>query len=369
MVQNILNGVVVNAALSGSLAGIIWTIDRFVNNYGPLSLNINSDKNITVTGGESLLTELSNNKIYIPSACGGRGSCGFCKCQVLDGGGPLLPTEKPYLSEKEIKDNVRLACQVKLRNNISIKIPEEIFNVKEFIGQVTRCEQLAPRIKLVTIDLNDEISFKAGQYVQFKAPKYRTEVKVSDEEVYRAYSIASGPDSKTSIELIITYIPQGAASTYVHYVLKEGDKTEFTGPFGDFYIKDSEKEVLMICIGSGLAPMLSILDYLVSKDSERKITLIFGARCKEDLILDDKLQGYKKKLKDFTYVPTLSRPLKDDNWTGEEGRVTDVIEKIVQQGFKGECYLCGSPQMIEASIEKLKRKGVVVENIFFDSFN
>lgn len=348
-------------------AFLLTLADRTVGNYGEVKLTINEESEYTVNGGDSLLSTLLEEKIFIPSACGGKGTCGYCKVKILEGGGPVLPTETPFISEEELKDNVRLSCQCKVKENIKIEIPEELFNIKEYKATVDKMEDVTDVIKRVRLKLHDgeEIKFKPGQFVQFKAPKY----KGNSEEVYRAYSIASPPAEKEYIELLIGYVPDGICTTYVHKHLKVGDIVQINGPHGDFYYdENSDNEIILVAAGTGMAPILSILKNMEEKDIKRKATFYFGAKTPDDLFFLDYFKELEEKLHDFKFIPTLSRVTEEHNWTGEQGRVNVAIEKNLSDPSNKEAYLCGNPKMIESMIAALTKKGIPEELIYFDEF-
>ena len=259
------------SGISAIFAFLLTLADRTIGNYGEVSLIINEEKEYTVQGGSSLLSTLIEEKIFIPSACGGKGTCGYCKVRVLDGGGPILSTEIPFMSQEEIDKGVRLSCQCKVKENIKIEIPEELFNVKEYFAHVEEMEDVTSVIKRLKLKLpeGEEINFKPGQFIQLKAPLYEG----NDEEVYRAYSIASSPFEKNYIELFIGYVPNGICTTYVHKHLKVGDTVQINGPYGDFYFhEDSDREIILVAAGTGIAPILSILRYMKEKNINRKAT-------------------------------------------------------------------------------------------------
>lgn len=351
----------------GAAFAILLTVaDRTINNYGIVKLTINEEKDIDVKGGSSLLTTLIDEKIFIPSACGGKGTCGYCKVKVLDGGGPLLATEKPFMSQKELENHTRLSCQCKVKEDIKISIPDELFNVKEFDVEVTEIQDLTDVIKLLRFKLpeGEEFNFKPGQYVQLKAPLY----KGNDEEVYRAYSIASSPNMKGYFELIIGYVPEGIATTYVHHHLNVGDVVNVNGPFGDFYYQDNDREMVMVAVGTGVAPILSILNYMRENNIQRKARFYFGAKTPSDLFMLDYFAQLEEELYDFKFIPTLSRVTEEDNWQGETGRVNNAIDKYLDEPENKEAYLCGSDKMIASVVESLTNNGMDKELIFFDEF-
>lgn len=354
------------SGITGILALLLSIANKTIANYGEKKLIINNKKELTVEGGDTLLSALIEQKVFIPSACGGKGSCGYCKVTVTEGGGEILATELGYVSPKEREEGVRLSCQCKVRNDMQIEIPEELFSVKQYDYHVEFVKDLTPTIKHLRLALpeTEEIEFSAGQYVQILAPKY----KGSDEEVYRAYSIASSPVDSKAVELYIGYVKDGKATTYVHNYLKPSMKLTVVGPYGDFFYQDTDREMVMVAIGTGMAPIMSILKYMRSNNIQRKVTFYFGARTAEDLFEMDTLEELQKDLPNFKLVCCLSRPAEKDNWTGEVGRVTDMLEKYLDDGSGAEAYLCGSPVMIDSVIPILKAKGMPEEQIFYDKF-
>jgi Na+-transporting NADH:ubiquinone oxidoreductase subunit F len=354
-------------ALGGVLALLLEVADSYLGFYGEYEIRINEgEKDLEVTGGGTLLSTLMDQGIFVPSACGGRGSCGYCKVKVMGGGGPVLPTETPWLEPEELQNNVRLSCQIKVRGDMDIEIPPELFLIKEFLARVETLRGLTPEIKEVRLRLiePETMSFKAGQYVQFQVPEYEE----CPESVYRAYSIASSAGDPTGLTLVVTKVPGGLATTYIHEVLKEGDEVRFNGPYGEFYLRESEREIFMVATGSGLAPILSILHQISEAKSPRKVTLVFGARQRKDLFYVDELEALRAQIPNFTVILTLSRPQEEDRWEGEKGRVTHVLERIVENGENKEAYLCGSPAMVESCVELLTQKGLPQDRIFFDKF-
>jgi Na+-transporting NADH:ubiquinone oxidoreductase subunit F len=355
------------STLGALLAFFLEVADRYIADYGESHVLINDEKDLLVKGGSPLLFTLAEKEIFVPSACGGRGTCAYCKVKVLEGGGPVLPTETPYLSPEEVQEHVRLSCQVKVRNDLRIEIPEEIFLIKQFNVKVERIEDLTPDIRglhLSVISPEEGITFKAGQYIQLEVPKYDLTKGVE----YRAYSIASSPNDHHKVELMITKVSEGAVSTYVHDYLQEGQELVINGPFGDFYLRESDRDILLIATGSGLAPIKSILHQMERERINRKTTLFFGDRKRQDLIKHELLKGFEQSLPDFTYIPTLSRTDEDDEWNGEKGRVTDLIEKHVPPDAQVDVYICGSPAMVDSSGALLKERGIPEERIFYDKF-
>ncbi len=366
MLQLILSLLIIS--LVGAVLALLLEIaDSYIADYGEKHILINEQKDLLVKGGNPLLFSLMDEGIFIPSACGGKGTCAYCKVKVLEGGGPVLPTETPYLSPDEIKAHVRLSCQVKVKSDLRMEIPEELFLIKEFRVKVEKIENLTPDIKGIKFSIlspEEGIAFKPGQYIQLQVPKY----ELTKEPEYRAYSIASSAEDHQNLELVITKVPGGAVSTYVHDYMREGEELLINGPYGDFYLRDSEKDILLIATGSGLAPIKSMLDQMEREQIQRKTTFFFGARTRKDLYYIEELKGLEEKIPNYTFVPTLSRPTEEDQWEGEKGRVTDLIEKYVPEKGPLEAYICGAPAMVESCEQLLKKKGIPEELLFYDKF-
>lgn len=364
--SNILIPTLVFSIMSAIFALLLTIADKTVNNYGEVKVTINEDKEYVVKGGSSLLSTLIEEKVFIPSACGGKGTCGYCKVKVKEGGGPVLATEMTHLTKEDLENNVRLSCQCKVKQDVKIEIPEDLFNVREYYAVVESITDLTDVIKMLRFKLPEdaEMNFKPGQYVQLKAPIYEG----NDEEVYRAYSIASSPSMKGYIDLVIGYVPQGIATTYVHRHLKVGDEVSLNGPYGDFYYHDNDREMIMVATGTGVAPILSILNYMKEHDIKRKARFYFGAKTTKDLFMLDYFKELEETLYDFKFIPTLSRVSDDDDWDGERGRVNKAIDKLLQDGENKEAYLCGNAAMIESVVKSLTAKGVPEELIYYDKF-
>ena len=365
-VQALLISVGAITALSTVLAILMVIADATIANYGDVNLTINGEKEYVVRGGRPLLGTLMQEGVFIPSACGGRGSCGLCKVKVLEGAGQYLPTELPWISDDEKAENIRLSCQLKVKTDMKIQIPEELFNVRAFESRVSSIRDLTHDIKEVTLDLIEpkEITYKAGQFVQFEVPPY----DLTPEPVYRAYSMASNPSRKDQIQLEIRLVPEGICTTYVHKYLKEGDKVVFNGPYGEFFMRDTQREMICIAGGSGMAPIKSILEDMAHKGNNRKVRYFFGARGRRDLFLLDEMKALEDRMENFTFIPVLSEPQEGDNWTGKTGFVTTIVDEYLTSGDNVEAYLCGSPGMIDACLKVLTNKGVPEELIFFDKF-
>jgi Na+-transporting NADH:ubiquinone oxidoreductase subunit F len=353
-------------AFSAVLAIVMVVAELTIGNYGLCKIRINKEKELELEGGQTLLTSLKNEKVFIPSACGGRGSCGLCKCRVTDGAGDALPTELPWLDAEERKNGTRLACQVKVKNDVAIEIDPELLYVREFKARVASLVDLTHDIKEVRLDLIEptDIEFKAGQFIQIETPEY----ELTDEPVYRAYSLSSVPSDHKQVEMEIRLVPNGICTTYVHNHLKVGDMMTLNGPYGDFHLSDTDKEIICIAGGSGMAPIKSILLDMEQRGINRKTTYFFGARSKQDLFLLDEMKRLEGVLPDYTFVPALSAPDEEDNWTGELGLITEVVAKHKPDTSQMEAYLCGSPLMIDACIKVLTAGGMPEEAIFYDKF-
>ncbi len=339
---------------------------------------INKERVFTTESGASLLSFFTKNKIFIPSACGGKATCGHCKIKVLNGGGPILPTEEVFITQKEKSAGIRLACQVKIKQDIEVYLPEHLFEAKEYQAVVEEISSLTHDIKHFTLKLLEPktINFKPGQYIQIKVP---------GTEEFRAYSIASSPRQNDRIELIIRLVHGGLCSTYMHNVLEVGDKVVFTGPFGEFFLREeSDKEIICIAGGCGMSPIRSIILYLAELGMPRKVTYFFGARTKKDLFYVEEMTELEKKYPNFKFIPALSEPEPEDKWEGEVGLITQVVERYLDIYMNGryeiylsgryegagvlESYLCGPPPMIDAAIKVLTKKGVHIENVYYDKF-
>lgn len=340
---------------------IIWA-DNFFGTAGERSLIVNEEKEIPVTDSDTVLNILTKEKIFIPSACGGKATCGFCKVRVTEGGGDVRPTEEPFLDKEQKANNVRLSCQVKVRENIKVEIPKSLLGALEYKAKAIKVEDLTYDTKLVRFKLiePDTMEFKPGQYAQIKVPGI---------EIIRAYSIASDPNDPHHIEFIIRLVPGGLATTFVHKALLAGDDIIITGPYGDFFLReDSKRDMVCIAGGSGKAPIRSILYRLQDMGMPRKVRYFFGAKAVKDLYYTEEMQAIAKEFPNFEYIPALSHPEEEDHWKGETGLITDVLDRMTGDLSESEAYLCGSPGMIDACIKVLKKHDIKDENILYDKF-
>lgn len=333
-----------------------------------VSLKINDKSPFNVLTNVSLLSILNENKIFLPSVCGGRGLCGKCKCKVLQGGNPIQPAEFKRLSKEDIQNQFRLACQVNIDNDIHVEIPDSLLNSTEFEAQIASIRQLTHDIKLVSIDLiePDQIHFKAGQFIQLKCNPYE-QIR---QTAMRSYSIASPSWSTQKIDILVRLVKEGFCSTWVHQYLKEGDKINFVGPRGDFFLHEGNEDIILVAGGSGMAPMVSILHELSVNGSKRQVVYFFGACKYKDLYYLDEMNDFKKKIMNFRFIPVLSEPENSIVCEIETGLVTKPFEAFLEKNDTStkHIYLCGSPPMIQNCKVIAIQHGISENNIFYDSF-
>ena len=375
---------------------------------GKVAIIINNDnsKAIATPAGSTLLSTLAANKIFIPSACGGKGTCGVCKASVLEGGGVLLPTERSHVTRGEERNGVRLTCQVKVKNDMSIELPPEIFSVREWECTVRSNKNVATFIKELVLELppGESVPFRAGGYIQITCPPH--EVKYSsfdvdsayrnnwdkfnmwryeskiDEPVSRAYSMANYPEEKGVILLNIRIaspppkspgnVPPGKMTSYL-FNLKQGDKAIISGPFGEFYAKDTDAEMLFIGGGAGMAPMRShIFDQVKRLKTKRKLTFWYGARSLQEAFYINDFNEIQSACENMNWHLALSEPLPEDQWTGYTGFIHQVVLDNYLKTHPApedvEYYLCGPPQMLNACMKMLHGLGVEPGNILYDDF-
>ena len=347
------------------LTVLLILAEKYLVDYGVCKVSINAgEREFEIEGGQTLLSSLIAEEIYIPSACGGRGTCGYCKLKVLSGGGPVLPTETPFLTRREARAHTRLACQVKVREDMDIRIPEEMLNVKLFDATVKSTIELTYDIKELRFALIDpaEIDQRPGQYVQVEAP-------APDGAVFRAYSISSPVYEKSEVELNVRIIPGGIGSTYLHN-LREGDAVKFTGPYGEFKLnEDPDTELICVGGGCGMAPMKNIIYSLYGRWPDRTCWLFFGCRGVRDIFYLDEYKKLAEEHPNFHVVYALSDPLgPDDEWDGETGFIHLSVDRHLEAGVTRQAFLCGPPLMIEAVTVVLREKGIPPKEIFYDEF-
>ena len=375
---------------------------------GEVSILVNDDpdKALITEAGSTLLGTLAASKIFIPSACGGKGSCGVCKVSVTEGGGSMLPTEVSHINRGEEREGVRLACQVKVKGDMNIELPPEVFDVRKWQCKVQSNQNVATFIKELVLDLpkGEEVPFRAGGYIQTECPPhvakykdfhieddYREDwdkydmwryVSTVDEEVVRAYSMANYPEEKGIIMLNVRVAsppprspegtPPGIMSSYI-FNLKPGDDVTISGPFGEFFAKETDAEMMFIGGGAGMAPMRShILDQLKRLHTNRRITYWYGARSLKEAFYQDEFDELARQHENFEWHLALSEPLPDDHWTGLTGFIHQVVLDNYLQNHPApediEYYLCGPPLMLQACLQMFDDLGVEEENILFDDF-
>jgi Na+-transporting NADH:ubiquinone oxidoreductase subunit F len=376
---------------------------------GDVTLTIN-DKEMTVSPGSTILNTLSGNQIFLPSACGGGGTCGMCKCQVVEGGGSILPTEVSFFTRREQQENWRLGCQVKIREDMKIKIPESIMGIKKWECEVISNNNVATFIKEFVVKLpeGETLDFESGGYIQIDVPKYDVSFRDMDvaeeyrgdwdklglwdlkvkntEETYRAYSMANHPGEGNIIMLNIRIatppwdnvkkqfmkVPSGLCSTFV-FTRKPGDKVMISGPYGEFHIKKTQNEMVYIGGGAGMAPLRSHIFHLFhTLKTDRKVTYWYGARSKREIFYEEEFRKIEAEFPNFKFNIALSEPMPEDNWTGYTG----FIHKVLHDNYLSkhdepediEYYLCGPPMMNSAVFKMLYDLGIPDENIAFDDF-
>lgn len=372
---------------------------------GEITIGINDDaeKSIKVAAGDKLLGALASKNIFIPSACGGGGTCGQCRVKVKSGGGDILPTELGHITKKEAKEGCRLACQVSVKTDMELELEEEIFGVKKWQCEVISNDNKATFIKELLLKLpeGEDVHFKAGGYIQIEAPahvvkyadfdipaKYRDDwekyglfdlVSTVNEDVLRAYSMANYPDEKGRIMLNVRIatppsanVPPGKMSSYI-FNLKAGDKVTISGPFGEFFVKETDAEMVFIGGGAGMAPMRShIFDQLKSKKTKRKMSFWYGARSTREVFYQQDFDTLAAENDNFVWHVALSEPLPEDNWTGYTGFIHNVLYENYLKHHKApedcEFYMCGPPIMNSSVIRMLESLGVEPENILLDDF-
>jgi Na+-transporting NADH:ubiquinone oxidoreductase subunit F len=395
---------------------------------GPVKLIINGEKDVEVSSGDTLLTTLGNNKIFLPSACGGGGTCVQCKCQVLEGGGEILPTEEPHFTRKEISDGWRLGCQVKVKQDMKIEVPEEVFGIKKWQAKVKSNYNVASFIKEFVIEIPEEMDYKAGGYIQIEIPecdinyediditshpeehpddpqKFKHEWDnfnlwplnmKNNETVERAYSMASYPAEGKEIMLNVRIatppwdskkndwmsVNPGIASSYI-FSKKPGDTVTISGPYGEFFINDSDAEMLYVGGGAGMAPMRSHLYELFRTiKTGRKVTFWYGGRSKRELFYVEHFRALEKDFPNFKFYIALSEPLEEDNWKvkdsleGDGDGFVGFIHQVVIDNYLSkhdspediEVYFCGPPLMNQAVDKMAEDFGVPPENVRFDDF-
>jgi Na+-transporting NADH:ubiquinone oxidoreductase subunit F len=406
---------------------VLLYVKQKLSPSGPVKIRINGEKEIEVASGSTLLSTLGNNKIFLPSACGGGGTCIQCECHVMSGGGEALPTEIPHFSRKELQSGARLACQVKVKQDMDISIPEEVFGIKKWAGVVVRNYNVASFIKEFVVEIPEEMNYKAGGYIQIEIPpcevkyadmditahpdehdtpdKFKLEwdkfglwslVMKNPETVERAYSMASYPAEGREIMLNVRIatppwdrnknawmdVNPGVASSYI-FGLKPGDEVTISGPYGEFFINESESEMLYVGGGAGMAPMRSHLYHLFNTlNTGRKVSYWYGGRSKRELFYLEHFRELERKFKNFKFYVALSEPMAEDNWKVKsdleaegDGFIGFVHNCVIDQYLSKhespediELYFCGPPLMNQ-SVQKMGEDfGIPDEHIRFDDF-
>ncbi len=405
--NTILLGVVGFTVIILALVAVLMAAKAKLVPSGEVSIVINDDpdKVMRTAGGSTLLNTLSANKIFIPSACGGKGSCGVCTVIVKEGGGAILPTELSHISRGEAREGCRLSCQVKVKQDMKIEIPAEVFDVRKWKCKVRSNHNVATFIKELVLELpaGDAVPFRAGGYIQIECPphtvaykdyiieeEYREDwdkynlwkyVSKVDESVTRAYSMANCPDEAGIIMLNVRIatpppkqddVPPGIMSSYI-FGLKPGDEVTISGPFGEFFARETDNEMVFIGGGAGMAPMRShIFDQFRRIKTKRKVSYWYGARSLREAFYVEEFDEIQKNNDNFTWHLALSSPLAEDNWTGLTGFIHQVLldEYLSKHPSPEDCeyYLCGPPMMNDAVTNMLLDLGVERDNIMFDDF-
>jgi Na+-transporting NADH:ubiquinone oxidoreductase subunit F len=331
-------------------------------------ITINGDRELSVEKGQTLLTSLWRHNVLVPSVCGGRGMCGVCKVRIVKGAEAIAmtPAEQKRLTDDERNRQVRLACQIRIDNDLAIEVPADFLAVRRWQTRCEAIEELTYDTRRFRFELIEpaRMNFIAGHYVQLVSPSYAEGV----EPTTRAFSIASNPADSRHIELIIRRAPNGICTTWLFDYLKPGDTVEMTGPYGEFHLSDSDTPMIFIAGGSGMAPFVSILHRMKNAGSTRKTEYFFGANRMQDLYLTSTMQEFEKALPNFRFVPVLACPTPQDNWQGETGLVTEAVKRRFTDLRGHEGYLCGSPGMIDASIKVLLDLGIPQDKIYYDKF-
>lgn len=407
----VITGIAVFLIVILILVGMLLFAKDKLTPKGDVVININDkERELTVNPGNSLLSTLGNNKIFLPSACGGKGSCGMCKCQVNSGGGSILPTETGFFSYKQQHENWRLACQVKVKEDLDMHVPEEILGIKKWECEVVSNKNVATFIKEFVVKLpeGEHLKFKSGGYIQIDVPKIDVDykdIRVEDrfmddwkkfrmfdlkmknpEATYRAYSMANHPAEGNIIMLNIRIatppidrakggfanLNPGICSSYI-FSRKPGDKVTISGPYGEFFLKDTENEMMFIGGGAGMAPMRSHIFHLFKTlKTGRKVTFWYGARSLKEVFYKEDFDAIAAEFPNFTWHLALSEPLPEDNWTGKTGFIHQVIFDNYLKNHETpediEYYLCGPPMMTSAATKMLYELGVPDENVMYDNF-
>jgi len=404
--MEIILGIVLFTVIIMALVFIILAARSKLVSSGDIAINVNDEKTISCGAGGKLLGALADSEMFVSSACGGGGTCGQCKVKVFDGGGSILPTELSHITKREAAEGERLACQVAVKQDMKIQVPEEVFGVKKWECTVRSNDNVATFIKELVLELpsGENVNFRAGGFIQIEAPAHVSEYKTFDiggeyredwdrfdmwrytstvkSDVIRAYSMANYPEEEGIIMLNVRIaspppgaddgVPPGQMSSFI-FNLKEGDKVTISGPFGEFFAKDTDKEMVFIGGGAGMAPMRShIFDQLRRLNSKRKISFWYGARSKREMFYVEDFDTLQSENDNFEWHVALSDPMDEDNWTGYTGFIHNVLRDNLLKDHAApedcEYYMCGPPMMNSAVINMLEDLGVERDNIFLDDF-
>ncbi len=407
----IIAGIIIFLAITLLLVGLLLYAKTKLTPQGQVKIDINGEHEMEVSPGSSLLSTLSENKIFLPSACGGGGTCGMCKCRVTEGGGEILPTETGFFTRKQQQSQWRLGCQVKVKEDLKVEVPEEVMGIKKWECEVVSNRNVATFIKefVVKLPVGESLKFKSGGYIQIDIPKcevdfskdinveseYREDwdaMKIwnlqmkNTEPTYRAYSMANHPAEGNIIMLNIRIatppwerakgafmnVNPGVCSSYI-FSRKPGDKVTISGPYGEFFLRDTNAEMMFIGGGAGMAPMRSHLFHLFhTVKTGRKVTFWYGARSKREVFYEEDFRAIEKAFPNFTFNIALSEPKPEDNWTGPVGFIHQVIYDQYLKNHEApediEYYMCGPPMMNSAVEKMLDNLGVPKEMVMFDDF-
>jgi Na+-transporting NADH:ubiquinone oxidoreductase subunit F len=406
VLQEVMLGVGLFTAVVLVLVFVILAARSKLVSVGSVEVVVNDEMTLGIPVGSKLMQGLADADLFVPSACGGGGTCGQCRVQVMSGGGAILPTERSLINKRDAADHYRLSCQVTVKHDMKVRVPDEVFGVKRYECTVVSNNNVASFIKELVVALpeGEELDFRAGGYIQIECPPH--DLKYSDFDIderfrdewdrynlwryeshvknpeMRAYSMASYPEERTVIKLNVRIatpppgaddsIPPGIMSSYI-FNLKPGDKTTISGPYGEFFAKDTDAEMVFIGGGAGMAPMRShIFDQLKRKHSERKMSFWYGARSLKEMFYEDEFNKLAEQNDNFEWYLALSEPQPEDNWDGLTGFIHSVLydEYLSEHPAPEDCeyYLCGPPMMNSAVIKMLDSLGVPKENVLLDDF-
>ena len=404
--MEIILGILLFTIIIMALVFLILSARSKLVSTGNINIVINDEKTITAAAGGKLLGALADAELFVSSACGGGGTCGQCKVKIFEGGGAILPTEQSHITKREAQDHARLACQVAVKQNMSIQVPDEVFGVKKWQCTVRSNNNVATFIKELVLELpkGEHVDFKAGGFIQIECPPHTSEYKTFDiapkyredwerfdmwryksevnQDVMRAYSMANYPEEQGLIMLNVRIaspppgapedVSPGQMSSFI-FNLKPGDKVTISGPFGDFFASDNDKEMVFIGGGAGMAPMRShIFDQLRRLKTNRKISFWYGGRSKREIFYTDDFDTLQAENDNFDWHVALSDPLEEDEWEGYSGFIHHVLHDNYLKDHPApedcEYYMCGPPMMNAAVINMLEELGVERDNIFLDDF-